>query len=118
MRTNGTISPAATLNSPTVRMFWPVRCTGVRSTAMSGPATARQRAVVKPGDPGDDRAITKAKDKLGPHCDTAPLSDDETHHVRMHGVHRHEVNERHRALAAFEPRFQNQRVRPIPAGHA
>jgi hypothetical protein len=39
--TNGTVSPAPIVNSATVRMFSPRKCTGVRSNSMSGPAMAR-----------------------------------------------------------------------------
>ena len=40
-RANGTSSPAATVNSPTVLKFSPRRRTGVRRTTMSGPAMPR-----------------------------------------------------------------------------
>ena len=103
------------MNSPTVVRFSPRRCTGVRSTTMSGPGDRAQRSVAQFAHPGNDRAIAKAPYHLGAHRHAAAFADNDAHAVRIAAADRHEVDQRHSTICRLEARFEDQRVLAVAA---
>ena len=108
---NGTVSPAATVNSPTVLKFSPCDLDRRAQQHHVGPGDGAERAVGQAADPRHDGAVAEAR---RPAPCTSSRGRDSPATMRT----RSEVSLRsgmksisgHGAVVGLEPRFQDQRV--------
>ena len=67
-----------------------------------GAGDRAQRAVAELAHPGNDRAVAEAQDQLDAHRDAPAHALHDAHAVGMASADRHEVDQRHGAVAGFE----------------
>ena len=81
-----------------------------------GPGNSAQRAALDARHPRHNGAIAEPDHELGVHSDLAALADRKANDGRVRGLHRHEIDQRHRALRRLEMGLEDERVRPVSAG--
>src|SRR5690349_9742915 len=109
------VSPRITVNSPTVVMFLPLRCTGVRSSTMSGPAIARSTPLSRRVIHG---AIAEAQNQLGMHAHAAARAVNQAHDLGALAVEGHEIDQNYGTVCRLKARFKDERVGAIFARDA
>jgi hypothetical protein len=77
------------------------------------PSNRTQRAIIKPRDPGNGRAVIEPDDDLAAHAYPTFEPDDETNDVTTVAFRRHEVDQENASLACLESRLQDQSVASI-----
>ena len=81
-------------------------------------AGARITSFLETRDPRHRGAIVEAQDELHRHLHAPAPPEHHAHEMAVLGAHRHEVDERHRALGSLEVRLEDQAVAAIASAHA
>lgn len=81
VRTNGTVSPACTVNSATIFRFSPRIETGVRNSSRSGHQA--ETVILQARGPGNNQSVVETHDELTPQGNTASHADDQTNHPEV-----------------------------------
>ena len=110
VKTNGTLSPAATVNSPMVFMSSPRRETGVLKQEHVWSGDGAQHPVLQSADPGNGAAVVEAYHELASHFDAAFDPHNNSHDVGRFAFRRHEIDQADASLGGREGRLEDQRA--------